>query len=394
MGTSIQKPVCAEDSLIHDRTSAIPRHHLSIALLLRRRAFTLIELLVVIAIIAVLIALLLPAVQQAREAARRSQCKNSLKQLGLAMHNYHDTHSAFPRGNFEMTSVSNGYGNYSYVAFSAQAMLLPYLDQAPLYNQFNFMISLNSSPNSTLKQTVIPTFLCPSDIRGRIPNGGGYNTGPGNSYVVCGGPSAFWFGKLPADPSDATSSASLAATNQYQVGMFNFRKTVRMGDIIDGTSNVIAASEQIMGSGVNSTTSQTLDVGDIIRGVGTAGAASSFPTQSTLNAWGAAALAKKQSGTLSPAARGDTGSNWAYGNVGLTVFNTLTSPNSQYPNCVSCSSCGTNDGVGLFPARSRHTGGVNVLMADGSVRFIGNSINNPTWQYLGAIADGNTVGEF
>jgi prepilin-type N-terminal cleavage/methylation domain-containing protein len=142
-----------------------------------RQAFTLIELLVVIAIIAILIALLLPAVQQAREAARRSQCKNNLKQLGLALHNYHDVFRIFPQGNFP--SVQNvgggrfGLSNVSpYYGFSVQTMLLPYMDQSPLYNQINFnLIALdNSTPavpggktNSALRSTKIPGLLCPSD---------------------------------------------------------------------------------------------------------------------------------------------------------------------------------------------------------------------------------------
>ncbi|HBL44898.1 MAG TPA: prepilin-type cleavage/methylation domain-containing protein, partial [Planctomycetaceae bacterium] len=124
------------------------------------------------------------AVQQAREAARRSACKNNLKQLGLAMHNYHETHGLFPRANFEkQNDATYGYGNYSYFSFSAQAMLLPFMDQANVYNQFNFSLGPNQAPNDAAKRAVIPAFLCPSDPRG-IQNGGGYGSGPGNSYAV------------------------------------------------------------------------------------------------------------------------------------------------------------------------------------------------------------------
>ncbi|WP_339734499.1 DUF1559 domain-containing protein [uncultured Gimesia sp.] len=353
---------------------------------LKTRGFTLIELLVVIAIIAILIALLLPAVQQAREAARRSSCKNNLKQLGLAMHNYHETHSIYPRANFERQEAStHGYGNYSYLAYSAQTMLLPFMDQAPLYNQFNFSLAPNQSTNDATKRAVIPAFLCPSDTRS-ISNGGGYGAGPGNSYAVCAGPSIYWFGFTPSATN--TSPQNL----QHQVGMFNYRKAIRIRDLVDGTSNTIAASEIMMGDGNND--ASQIGAGDTVRGVGRGSTAYSFPSQSDLNTWGNACLAKKNSLPASPAPRGDTGSNWVYGNSGLTVFNTLTNPNSKYPNCVSCATCGTNDSTGLFPARSRHTGGVHILMGDGATRFISENIDNATWQNLGAIADGNVLGEF
>ncbi len=349
------------------------------------RGFTLIELLVVIAIIAILIALLLPAVQQAREAARRSACKNNLKQLGLAMHNYHETHSIFPRANFEREDASAyGYGNYSYLAYSAQTMLLPFMDQAPLYNLFNFSLAPNQSSNDTTKRAVIPAFLCPSDVRS-IVNGSGYGAGPGNSYAVCAGPSIYWFGSAPSTNTTPTNL-------QHQVGMFNYRKAVKMRDVLDGTSNVIAAGEIMMGDGDNS--ASLIGEGDTIRGVGRGSTANSFPALSDLKTWGAACLAVKSSLPASTAPRGDTGSNWVYGNSGLTVFNTLINPNSEYPNCVSCVTCGTNDSPGLFPARSRHVGGAHILMGDGATRFISENVDNATWQNLGAISDGNVLGEF
>ncbi|QDT82079.1 DUF1559 domain-containing protein [Gimesia maris] len=351
----------------------------------RRRGFTLIELLVVIAIIAILIALLLPAVQQAREAARRSACKNNLKQLGLAMHNYHETHGIFPRANFEKQNDSTyGYGNYSYFSFSAQTMLLPFLDQANVYNQFNFSLAPNQAPNDTVKRAVIPAFLCPSDLS-NIQNGGGYGLGPGNNYAVCAGPSIFWFGFAP---STNTSPTNL----QHQVGMFNYRKAIRIRDLTDGSSNIIAAGELMKGDGNND--ASLIGEGDTIRGGSRGSTASSFPSYNDVKNWGASCLAKKNSPPASPAPRGDTGSNWVYGNGGLTVFNTLLNPNSEYPNCVTCSSCGTNDAPGLFPARSRHVGGVHVLMGDGATRFISANIDNTTWQNLGAIQDGNVLGEF
>ena len=154
--------------------------------LLRRKAFTLIELLVVIAIIAVLIALLLPAVQQAREAARRTQCKNNLKQLGLAIHTYHDTAKVFPQAVFQNKATS---GQWDWRLASPQVMLLPYIDQAPLYNSLNFNLSFN---NGTANDTIcnaakLAAFRCPSD-----PNLSTNTGDPGNNYAVCLGPNAEW----------------------------------------------------------------------------------------------------------------------------------------------------------------------------------------------------------
>ncbi|MCB1129315.1 MAG: DUF1559 domain-containing protein, partial [Verrucomicrobiae bacterium] len=121
-----------------------------------RRGFTLIELLVVIAIIAILIALLLPAVQQAREAARRTECKNKLKQLGLALHNYHDTFRAFPAAFYRGTTTSPGWG--------WGTMILPYIDQAPLYNQWVMTVSYDNGQNQTARRTKLAAYKCPSDL--------------------------------------------------------------------------------------------------------------------------------------------------------------------------------------------------------------------------------------
>ncbi|WP_146504208.1 DUF1559 domain-containing protein [Rubinisphaera italica] len=332
-----------------------------------RRGFTLIELLVVIAIIAILVALLLPAVQQAREAARRSSCKNNLKQLALAMHNYHDVHSVFPRANFEKV------GGNAYRGFSAQAMLLPFLEQSALYDQFNFSLMADEGVNNTAKQNTIAAFLCPSDPNA-IPNGGGYNNGPGNNYVVSAGPSVFY---------------NIGTADQ--VGMFNYRKRISFRDITDGTSNVIAASELIKGDGNNSATA--ISDADAIKDIAKPGGTpSSFLTPAQINAWGQLGLTAKNGG--SALTNGYVGGNWAIGNHGLTAFNTLLTPNSTYPNVIQCSGCQTFDNQGMFAARSQHKGGVQVAMGDGGVRFISENIDHQTWIYLGGIQDGNVIGEF
>ena len=178
----------------------------------QRRGFTLIELLVVIAIIAVLIALLLPAVQQAREAARRSQCKNNLKQIGLALHNYHDTHRIFPIGNLSLRG------------FTAQDYILPYIDQAPLYNQFNFSITdwCFNIGAGTLYATKIPAYGCPSDPLSLSVYGG-------NQYLE-----GSYFGVIGTTDSNQNGMlySSLSGT------------PTRMRDVTDGTSNTLLLGER------------------------------------------------------------------------------------------------------------------------------------------------------
>ena len=187
----------------------------------RARGFTLIELLVVIAIIAILIALLLPAVQQAREAARRSQCKNNLKQLGLAMHTYHDVHLMFPLS--EMSHFTPNSVAYDGTGFGWSAFILPFIDQAPLYNQFNFNVPIPGTTNQPLVANVVPVAHCPSDTQARvrdrgIPSDPAYVSAQSTaSYVVSCGP---WFGTLAQD------NGVFLAENRCS----------RIRDVTDGTS--------------------------------------------------------------------------------------------------------------------------------------------------------------
>ena len=182
-----------------------------------RRAFTLIELLVVIAIIAVLIALLLPAVQQAREAARRTQCRNNLHQLGLALHNYHDTHQCFPPGNVQATA--GGAPRHSWFT-----MILPFVDEASIYNAYNFDIHCEGAENTTVGRSLIIQFCCPSD-----PAPGVTATRRQSTYV----------GNMGSGQNSRTNPPPAAGQ-----GLFWMNSRVRVRDIRDGTSQTFAGGER------------------------------------------------------------------------------------------------------------------------------------------------------
>lgn len=326
----------------------------------RMRGFTLIELLVVIAIIAILVALLLPAVQQAREAARRSQCKSNLKQFGVAMHNYHDVHGMLPLGNFGSVHDSSSGGN-AWRGFSAHVMLLPYMDQAPLYESIDLNVRYDMAPNSTINNTRINAFLCPSDVR--FPSGDA-----GNNYVVSAGPGRFWLESYPNSP-----------------GVFNYRKAVRLTDIKDGTSNAIAASESLTGDNNGG----NLDIRrDEARGVPfPGGSARVFMSKAHVDAYATACLATTN-------VHNHTRREWMNGTGGQTVFNTTAPPNWEAPDCHECTGCGWYDTDGVWAARSEHTGGVHVLLADGAVKFINDSVDFDVWQRAGHITDGNELNDF
>ena len=342
-----------------------------------RRGFTLIELLVVIAIIGVLIALLLPAVQAAREAARRSQCVNNLKQIGLALHNYHSSNDSFPIGganNFNGVPTTGTTWN----GMSAQAQFLSYMEQNAIYNAINFQVpsvggsgsygaaGLSMTPdlvNQTARVTVISSFLCPSDPYAKSS----INI---NSYLASQG--------TTAQGNPQTSS-----------GLFSCSYAYGVRDCIDGTSNTIAFSEKLVGNPGN-----ILYRGNGVNGTGVVGgfdmslAASYTVLMSDL----AQCVAGMQSGSN---IKTNEGQWWIVGTETYTMFTTIVPPNSkqyQFGQCRNgCNGC-SPDSSQYINASSQHSGGVNVLMADGSVKFIKDSISMPIWMALGTKNNGEVIG--
>ena len=338
-----------------------------------RRGFTLIELLVVIAIIAVLIALLLPAVQQAREAARRSQCKNNLKQLGLAMHNYLDTHHCFPP-----SGVNNTAGGTSGNTWSAQAFVLPFLDGGNIYNLIDFSVGYASGANLTNKISAmrVPVLLCPSDPndRQRLDSSGNPQHYP-LSYAVSRGIYEVHRAVSLSNNTPAFDGGAAFAHN----------RCLKDRDFTDGMSNTLGMSE------VKCYTIRTQDDCGI-------DASSNFTAQTL--------------GALSTATEGDTGhTEWVSGNVNHTGFTTRFTPNTKTPKGTTpdvdiigkreatigagSTICGSSlSTFAVVTSRSHHTGIVTSMMMDGSVRSISENLDLILWQNLGQRADGNVIGEF
>ena len=305
-----------------------------------RRAFTLIELLVVIAIIAVLIALLLPAVQAAREAARRAQCVNNLKQIGLALHNYHSVNAAFPLGR---TIPQGG-------SFSPQARILQYVEQGTVFNTLNFSLAWADGANSTGVATTINNFLCPTDSKGQVPatlGGTNYRANEGTSL-------AMWYG-----PSDASN---VNATMPPPNGLSFALTLLTVADISDGTSNTAAFGEHVFG---DFSQSLSTEIGDTYQ-------PGTYPATADDAVTQCRAI---DITNLTYQGYSNSGAPWAYGYHSTTSYWHSGPPNSR--------SCMFPPSRIMTTANSKHSGGVNLGLADGSVRFIKNSVSIATWRALG-----------
>ncbi|HEV7221315.1 MAG TPA: DUF1559 domain-containing protein [Pirellulales bacterium] len=329
-----------------------------------RTAFTLVELLVVIAIIGILIAMLLPAVQAAREAARRSQCTNNLKQLGIGLHNFEQMRKSLPTGTTSQTYAPDPTIPANFYRWSAFAHLTPFLEQTAVYNVLDLSVPLYGGPsqgfavmpvNQRAVQIVVPLFLCPSDIGKPVTNYLGVVFGPSN-YAACMG------------------SGINGGTEYSADGIFYMNSNTKFADILDGASATAAMSESILGSSFVGSPPDPRTVYAYIGGSPITDA----------NCLGASQYNVSDPRSFS----------WANGDTRCALYNHYLSPNSPRLDCIGYDPQNSFTDTGWRTARSWHPGGVNLLLADGSVRVIADSIDVRIWTGLSTRKGGEALGSF
>jgi len=339
-----------------------------------RPGFSLIELLVVMGIISLLVGLLLPAVQKVRESAARTRCQNNLKQIGLALHNYHGANNKLPPvfpATLRGTYVNLPVAPYLYT-WSALTQLTPFLEQTAVYDKFDFDSPLYdyrtyavSTPNQAAVQIVVPLFLCPSDKGQPARNPNGAKPMGVVNYVASIG-------------SGTTAGAAPYGSPWDADGLFRAQQSITFLDVSDGLSNTAAFSESTLGEGAVSTVGPIPGNPQKLYGV---------------------------VGVLSPAACDVStiwnfpqlrGFLWASGEIRCSSYNHYYPPNGPKYDCIAnMSTPGKQQltSVGFKAARSNHAGGVNVLMGDGSLRFVTNQVQPSTWTALGTRAGNDNASD-
>jgi prepilin-type N-terminal cleavage/methylation domain-containing protein/prepilin-type processing-associated H-X9-DG protein len=326
--------------------------------------FSLVELLVVITIIGVLVAMLLPAVQSAREAARRLQCANNLKQLGLALHNYHSQHNCFP-----------GLGDSSLASYSVQARLLPFVEQTSLQNLIDFSQALylgtshSQSMNpaeATAAKTRIALFRCPSDASEDLFTENSDVLAGGN-YVIC----------------TASGTGTTYDVRYATDGMFYYGSALGCRDMRDGTSNTMVLSESILGSRAAASTQSITPKGNDRL----AGFSGQSPNSNSAGLNGLVNPDLAERAKLCQLWYGNRSFGWIVGKPMATTYSAYLLPNDPTPDVFSMS-------IGFFAARSFHPGGVNATFGDGSVHFVNDQIGQEVWRSLATRAGGECIGNF
>ena len=323
-----------------------------------RMGFTLIELLVVIAIIGILMALLLPALVAVQGAVRRSSCSNNLRQIGVALIGYHTSFEMFPSGRTD-TFTGGASKNWS-----PHAAILPYLEMQQYYDMINFQVKPADASNDTIRQTQLGIYLCPADIVRTYAS----NVNGRTNYRSCSG--------------------SLWSADETNNGIFPELSFTRIGDIYDGTSKTVMFSERNTGDGDNNVIEVSSDIYRI-----------DFNNKTLDDVYNA--CRQLHAGIGSSNQSSEAGRMWLNGQLFTTRYMHVMTPNTiscarEKKNAAANADLGAsiNNQGGALTASSRHGGGVNVVYADGSVTFIGDSIDLKIWRALGTIRAGDQTSDF